>query len=100
MILQKEKVLYYLRARKSDFVHNYGITKLGLFGSYARDEQAEDSDIDLLVEFAPGTESLFEKKSKIREAVQAEFQREVDLCREKYIKPYFREQILNSVIYV
>lgn len=100
MILEKEYILSYLKAKKPDFNRDFNITKLGLFGSYARDEQMENSDIDLLIEFAPNTESLSEKKDEIKKAVQSEFHREVDLCREKYIKPYFRRQILNSVIYV
>jgi len=32
--------------------------------------------------------------------VRKRFNRDVDLCREKYIKPYFRSQILQSAIYV
>ena len=90
----------YLRIMKTNFNLNCDITKLGLFGSYARDEQNENSDIDLLIEFAPDTELLYEKKEEIKKAIRSEFRREVNLCREKYIKPYFRQQILNSVIYV
>ena len=100
MNFQKGDILSYLEGKKPDFARDFGITKLGLFASYARDEQTENSDIDLLIEFAPNTEALSEKKEEIKKAVRSEFQREVDLCREKYIKPYFRQQILNSVIYV
>ena len=91
MILQREDILRYLKAKKVDFTYDFSIAKLGLFGSYAHDKQTEDSDIDLLIEFAPNTESLSEKKEELKKAVQSEFQRKVDLCREKYIKPYFRE---------
>ena len=99
-MVEREHVLDYLKSKKPEFNRDFSITKLGLFGSYARNEQTGDSDIDLLVEFALGTEALSEKKRKIKKAVQVEFQREVDLCREKYIKPYFSQQILNSVIYI
>ena len=99
-MLEKGHILDYLKTKKPDFIRNFGITKLGLFGSYARDEQTQDSDINLLVEFTPNTDALSEKKEEIKQAVRVEFQREVNLCREKYIKPYFRDQILNSVIYV
>ena len=100
MDLQKEDILKYLNTKRADFSRDFNITKLGLFGSYACDRQTEDSDIDLLIEFAPNTEALFDKKEQIKAIVQSEFHKEVDLCREKYIKPYFRQQILNSVIYV
>ena len=98
--IKKEDILGYLNSNKTVFSRDFNITKLGLFGSYACDRQTEDSDIDLLIEFAPNTEALFDKKEQIKAIIQSEFHKEVDLCREKYIKPYFRQQILNSVIYV
>ena len=100
MILLKENILHFLRVNKPSFQRDFGVVQLGLLGSYARDQQAEDSDIDLLIEFAPNTDALFDKKEKIKQIVQSQFCKEVDICREKYIKPYFRKQILNSVIYV
>lgn len=59
-----------------------------------------NSDIDILIEFEPGTDELFEKKAKFRELLKKSFHREIDLCREKYIKPYFKKQILKTAIYV
>lgn len=100
IMITKAEILDYLETKKADLESEFQVTKIGLFGSYAREEQTENSDIDLLIEFAPGTKSLSDKKDKIRSMFKAQFQREVDLCREKYIKPYFRSQILQSAIYV
>jgi len=100
MPVTKEEILEYLTQKKQDFASDFQVTKLGLFGSFASGEPTEDSDIDLLIEFAPDTEGLSEKKDKIKSILKSRFEREVDLCREKYIKPYFRTQILNSAIYV
>lgn len=97
---QKEEILDYLNDKKDELAQQFNVTTLGLFGSYALGQQTEDSDIDLLIEFAPQTEDLLGKKTKIKEMIRSEFYKEVDLCREKYIKPYFRKQILASVIYV
>ena len=99
-MINKEEILAFLKKRKVEFFSEYQLVKLGLFGSFARDEETEESDIDLLIEFRPNTENLSDKKSKIKFLVKKQFNREVDLCREKYIKPYFKSQILNSVIYV
>ena len=77
----------------------FHVSKIGLFGSFARNEQNEASDIDLIVEFVPQTEHLSEKKEAIRQLVNARFHRKVDLCREKYLKPYFKNQILQTAIY-
>ncbi|MDX2135330.1 MAG: nucleotidyltransferase domain-containing protein [Saprospiraceae bacterium] len=96
----KDDILIYLASMKAKFKDEFQVTKLGLFGSYAADRQQENSDIDILIEFEPETDQLTEKKDKIREIIKTKFQKEVDLCREKYIKPYFKSQIIKSVIYV
>jgi len=97
---EKEKILAFLKEQKGDLFADYQLVKLGLFGSFARDEATETSDIDLIIEFCPNTEKIFEKKANIKHLIQTKFDRKVDLCREKYIKPYFKSQILQSVIYV
>ena len=97
---QKENILSFLKAKKKELSDRYQITKLGLFGSYALDKQTDNSDLDILIEFETGTENLFEKKNEIRDIFSREFNINVDLCREKYVKPYFREQLLKTVIYV
>lgn len=99
-MVRKDEILSFLRERKGELFSEYQLVKIGLFGSYARDEATESSDIDLIVEFQPNTENLTEKKSKIKELVAQRFGRKVDICREKYIKPYFKVQILQSAIYV
>lgn len=99
-MITKEHILPFLKDQKALFAKEFHVVKLGLFGSYARDEQSEESDIDVLIEFAPKTERLSEKKAKIRSIIQKKFHKKVDLCREKYIKPYFKTQIIQSAIYV
>ena len=94
----REEIVAYLKEKKEDFFSDFQVVKLGLFGSFARGEASEASDIDLLVEFQPGTEDLHEKKAKIKAVIENHFHREVDLCREKYIKPYYRSIILQSAI--
>uniref|UniRef100_UPI0025FB3F44 nucleotidyltransferase family protein n=1 Tax=Sulfurovum sp. TaxID=1969726 RepID=UPI0025FB3F44 len=48
--MTKEEILTFLRDEKEFLAQNYGVTSIGLFGSYARDEAREDSDIDIAVE--------------------------------------------------
>lgn len=68
-----------------------GIVRLGLFGSMARGEAAEESDIDLLVEFA-GRISLLKLVALERELSSA-LGRRVDLLTEAAISPYLRDRI-------
>jgi predicted nucleotidyltransferase len=99
-ITEKEEILQFLKENKQDLLSEFKLVKIGLFGSFARDAANERSDIDILVEFEPDTENLFEKKSALKALIQKRFHKDVDICREKYIKPYFKNQILQSVIYV
>ena len=50
-MLTQEKVMQILREQLPHFVSEYGVKRIGLFGSYAKGAQQEDSDIDILVEF-------------------------------------------------
>ncbi len=99
-MLKKEEIISYLKTQKEDFFTNYKLVKLGLFGSFAKGEAKENSDIDLIIEFQINTPNLSEKKAALKATVKAKFNRDVDLCREKYIKPYFKTQVLQSAIYV
>ena len=99
-MINKEIILLFFKNHKDDFNLKYKIVTLGIFGSFARDEQNDKSDIDVIVEFEENTAELFEKKQAIKEILKAQFERDVDVCRIKYIKPYFKQQILNTAIYV
>ena len=49
----KDQILTKLKANKPEF-SKFGISDIGLFGSYLRNQQTADSDIDLLIDFEPG----------------------------------------------
>jgi len=98
--ITREEVLSYLQEKKETLFSKYQIVRLGLFGSFAKNEATSENDIDSIVDFQPNTPGLHDKKSEIKHLVKSHFGREVDICTEKYVKPYYRQQILNSVIYV
>ncbi len=55
--IDKTNILNYLKEHYSEFKNKYNVEKIGLFGSYARDEATENSDIDIFVKMKP---SLFD----------------------------------------
>lgn len=93
-------ILHYLASQKEYFRTNYNIVKIGIFGSYSKDSQTENSDIDIIFEFGEKTTDIFDKKYSLREELVEHFQTNVDLCRERAIKPIFRESILREAIFV
>ncbi len=78
----------------------FHVVKIGLFGSFARGDQNSMSDIDLIVEFEENTQDLYELKLELKRFLKKELGAEVDICREKYIKPRIRNSILNETVYV
>ncbi len=73
----------------------YGVVKAGVFGSYARGESHENSDIDLLV--------VFDKKTNyfdymvLKDELEDSLGSKVDLVSERNIIPYFREYIYKDL---
>ncbi len=76
-----------------DFCRRHRVRKLALFGSVLRDDFSSTSDVDVLVEFEPGTRmglrffSLQDELSKI-------LHRQVDLNTEGFLSRYFRDEVL------
>ena len=95
--MNREIILNYLKKHKNDFIKKYGIEKIALFGSFARGDNRDDSDIDIFVKMKP---DLF-KMVELKEEIERDLKREVDIVREhKYIKPFFLEMIKKDSIYV
>jgi predicted nucleotidyltransferase len=76
--LSREAVLRELRNHQAQFERLYGVTKIGVFGSIARDEIRENSDIDVVVEMREP--DLF-YLVHIKETLEKDFQCPVDVIR-------------------
>jgi uncharacterized protein len=99
-MIERQEIIGYLKSNKERLKQKYHVIRIGIFGSYARNEQNEQSDIDIILEFEDNTDNLSQIKDEIRSEIQLQFQKPVDICREKYIKPIFKEQILSQAQYV
>lgn len=98
--MTKTQILDYLTLHKDEIFDKYGVVKIGLFGSYSRGEAGVNSDIDLLVEMENNVQDIYRKKCALKEDLENYFQKNVDIAREKYLKPLAKETILKDVIYV
>jgi len=102
MLKSKEKILKYLTNKKEELSKKYGITKLGLYGSYARDEATDQSDIDIFYE----RDSSFELKSgldflTINESLAKELNvSKVDFVSLKFMNPIVKYYAEKDFIYV
>jgi predicted nucleotidyltransferase len=95
----RDQILTFLSLNRKLFRDKYHIVRIGLFGSYARGDQNANSDIDLLVEFEENTQDLYDLKLQIKDLFQIQLGIEIDICREKYIKPRIKNAILKETVY-
>lgn len=76
----------------------YGVKRIGIFGSFAREEQRADSDIDVLVDFEEGAKT-FDNFMDLKFLLEDLFHRKVDLVTIKALRPQLKEGILKEVTY-
>jgi len=98
-MITSDEILNYLSSNKVRFQKDYHLVRIGIFGSVVRGEASAKSDIDIIVEFEENTSGLHEIKQELKTEIQEIFGRPVDICREKYIKPFLRDKILADVLY-
>lgn len=77
----------------------FGVHRLGLFGSFRRDEARADSDVDLFVEFAPGA-ATFDHFMGLSFFCEELFGRRVEIVTPNSLSPYLGPRILDEVEYV
>jgi predicted nucleotidyltransferase len=86
----------------AEFCQRWKITEFALFGSVLRNDFRPDSDVDVLVSFAPDAEWNLFDLVKMQEELETLFQRQVDLVEKAGLRnPFRRHEILQTcqVIY-
>jgi len=94
----KEEILKILKEEFSYLREKYNVKSIGLFGSYARDEQKDRSDVDILVEFSKPIG--FFKFMELEEYLSKKLGVKVDLVTSDALKPMIKSQIMREVVYV
>lgn len=81
-------------------IRQYGISKIGLFGSYARQQETKDSDIDILIDF-DGDKETFDNFMAICDLLDQLFSgHKVEIVTTGGLSPYIGPHILKNVEYV
>jgi len=94
----KLEIIKTIKNNKPELETLFGVKKIGLFGSYAREDQREKSDIDILVSFNRDID-LFDFLD-LREYLEGRLHHKVDLVMESALKPAIGKRILSEVEYV
>lgn len=77
-------------------LQKHGIEKAFIFGSYARGEQNENSDIDFLIEYGPNAKKSLFTRARIINELREALQKDVDVVTEKSLSKYFRRDVLRK----
>jgi uncharacterized protein len=91
-------VIEILKKHEADIHRKYRVKKIGVFGSFARGEEKEGSDIDVLIEFEDGHKT-FDNYMDLKYFLEDLFSRKVDLVTVKALKPQLKDIILQEVVY-
>jgi len=85
-----------LRRFKPILREKFKVKEIGIFGSYVRGEESEESDVDILVEF---DESIGWEFIDVKEFLEEILGKKMDLVTVGALKPQLRDKILKEVIY-
>ena len=96
--LRGDDILRILGAHRSELAKRYGVTRLGIFGSVARNEATDASDVDVVVETqVPDLLMMVNLKEDLEQILQ----RKIDLVRYRIrMNPFLKKRIDNEAKYV
>ncbi len=94
--MNNRDIMQFLREHRAEFM-TMGVAKIGLFGSYARGDAREDSDIDIAVELSGPhrADSFF----RLLHFLEDGLRKKIDLGIESSLKTPVKNRILKEIIY-
>ncbi|MHA2109587.1 MAG: nucleotidyltransferase family protein [Candidatus Hodarchaeales archaeon] len=97
-MLTKKKIIDFLEAEMPFLMEAYNVNTIGLFGSYAREEQTETSDLDLLIEFTKPISyfTLF----KLEDYISDKLGINAEIVTPDGLKEFIKPIIMREVLYV
>jgi uncharacterized protein len=95
--MTKQEILNYLSSHKEKFHNDYGVVKIGLFGSFARDQATLNSDIDLVIEMNPKS---FEKRIAFKREIESDLNRSLDVGYMSALRSFIAKEVAKDIIYV
>jgi len=98
-ISSKDEIIAYLRNKKRFFYDEFGVTRMGIFGSFVRGEQTRSSDIDIIVEIEKDRKNIH-SFLQLKRFLEKELAKKIDLGFERSLKPIIRDKIKGQIIYV
>ncbi len=95
--MTRDDVLRLLRTHKATLAQRYGVTRLALFGSFARNQATDDSDIDILVQFdrSPDWQRYFGAQGYLEDLLGRPVDMAINQNLRIEIRPYVEREVIN-----
>jgi uncharacterized protein len=87
-----------LKQHENIIKSKFHVKSIGIFGSFIRDDQKDESDVDVLVTFEPGFKT-FDNFMELKFYLEDIFVREIDLVTLEALRPQLKDYILQEVVY-
>ena len=95
--MTKIEIVEFLKEHKIELQDKFGVEKIVLFGSYAKDMAHDESDIDIAIETK---EKDFFIREDLREYLEKHFQKSVDVGYLDIFREFYKQKIQKDLIYV
>lgn len=98
-VYSTDEIVRYLSNNKKLFYDKFGVTRIGIFGSFVQNQQSSSSDIDIVVEIEKGRKNIHSFLG-LKRFLESELGKKVDLGFENSLKPMVRDKIKGQILYV
>lgn len=99
-VIDQAFILSVLRANRDRLRNEFGIERIGLYGSFARNEQTAKSDIDLVYHLLPDAKLPWTEKERLYRILRRKLHRKMDLVDGRFMNPFIEYKMEKDVIYV
>jgi len=93
-----DDIINFIKNNKKFLKEQYGVEKIGIFGSFVKNNINDDSDIDIAIEMAKESKTLH-NFLELKRYLEKNLQREVDLGIESNLKQAVKKEIQSEIIY-
>ena len=98
-MIKSKKDIFTILKDNQERIKNFGVKRLGVFGSVVHGRQREESDIDVLVEFEH-EKKTFDNFIHLAFLLEKLFDRDVELITKESLSPYLKPRVMGEVEYV
>ena len=95
--MTKNEIIAFLKEQKEFLKSEFFVDKIGLFGSFARDEANEQSDIDIVI---VSSKKDFYNRYRLKEFLKQHLKKDIDIGYLDSLRSYIKKQIEKEIIYV